>query len=132
MKIQKLLNRLLTNCAVVAQQRHLPDVHDVLKAAAVLAGQEHLRDVEADLLKVVQDFEAKLVAGEAVTAEDLPNIPPPVEANPAETFEPLPDVTDEAPAEAAEAVVEEAPVVDEEEDFLDALEDDLDEETVTD
>jgi hypothetical protein len=120
MRIGKSLNRLLRNCAAVAEQRHLPDVAEILKQAAALAGVEHLRDVGTQLDELVKGFEAKLVAGEEVSAADLPNIPPPVEPDPNETFEPLPDAVDEeATAEA------------DEEDLLADLEADLDE-TVTD
>lgn len=119
MNVGKHLNRLLTNCAYLCNKRHLPDVAEVLKQAAVLAGQDYLRDVTDDLEELNKAFEAKITAGENVTADDLPVIPPPAEPDPEETFEPLPDVTDE--------VVEEAPAEEDEDDFLADLEDDLDE-----
>jgi hypothetical protein len=118
MRIGKTLNRLLVNCAYVANQRHLPDVAEVLKQAAVLVGQENLRDVADELDAVCKGFEAKMVAGETVTAEDLPNIPPPAEPDPAETFDPLPDATEEATTPEAETA--------EDDDFLGNLDDAVD------
>lgn len=103
MRIGRILNRLLKNCALVAEQRHLPDVAEVLRSAAVLAGQDHLKDIGDALEDLVKKFEAKMVNGDEVTAADLPNIPPPVEADPTETFTPL---VDEPPVAEAEPETE--------------------------
>jgi len=70
----KLVNQLLTACSVAARQRHMPDVADVIKQVAVLVNSVYTLDDEqvlASIKKVVSKFEAELVAGGTVTAQDL-------------------------------------------------------------
>ncbi len=71
MRMEKILNQLLTVCAAQANQRGLPDVGTVLKQAAITIGKAIETDATDELLAMTKAFEAKIVAQGEITAEDL-------------------------------------------------------------
>ena len=140
MKTHQAVNQLLTAVSVVIKQRHLPELAEVVKQAGVLVNSVHtlsLDVIDEKLAKLVKDFEAKIVAGGEVSAQDLVmEVAEPAAAE-EEDFTPLPDEVDEEVAEATITVPDpkvrmkdleaEAELDVQNEDLLDDLEADLDE-----
>jgi hypothetical protein len=104
MKTHQAINQLLTCVSVAIKQRHLPDLAEVVKQAGTLVNSVHttsLEIIDEKIVKLVKDFEAKIVAGGEITAQDLVMAGvEPVVADEEEDFTPLPDEVDEEVAEA--------------------------------
>ena len=145
MKTHQFLNELLTGVSVLIRKRMMPELADVVKDAAILMNQVRTRlpdAVEADLERLVKEFTAKVTAGDDVSLEDLiAAAAPPVEADPNETFTPLPDEVEEATLVVANPRTGKVPVaiedhetdaelevqeVESDEDFLAELDEELD------
>jgi len=115
MRTHQFLNQLLTAISVLIRKRMMNELADIVKDAAILVSQVHSRlpeAVEADLERLVKEFTAKLAANQEVSLEDLiAASAPPVEADPNETFTPLPDEVEEATIEVANPKTGKIPVV---------------------
>jgi hypothetical protein len=111
--------------SVVIKERHLPELAEVVKQAGTLVNSVHtmsLEKIDEKLAKLVKDFEAKIVGGGEVTAQDLVMAGvEPVAVDEEEDFTPLPDEVDEEVAEAT--IVVKSPIKDHaaDEDLFDDL-----------
>jgi len=99
MKTHQAVNQLLTAVAAVVRQRHLPELADTIKQAGVLVNSVHtmsLEVIDEKLAKLVKDFEAKIVGGGDVSAQDLIMEVAEPAVSEDEDFTPLPDEVEEA------------------------------------